>query len=357
MKRIILKEFRIEKYDKTCSKRTRPMITYKCTRCNQEYTEIKKKDCLDKYCGNCECNIKATPKYLEEATKKYGNTFDLSKIFLTHTTDKITVTCLKHNHTYEISRYAFIGKGYGKDCPQKGGCKYCAIEASKEYLHKDINYYLQFLYNRFPQFTVVEHGNACSNTEKITLNCPQHGIFTTTLAKLVSNKSVYLCPTCNTDLNAWRMRTTRTDVKGYVYHLYLPELGKYKIGVTYRPIEKRMKEISNSSRLLWLVELETLADAYLLEYCLLQINNSTREILTSSEIGGYTEFFNSKIKKPTKAFIKEILYLKESNSGELLKFKTILSEACKNLQERATTIPTGSTLQANGSGNGSNLTE
>ena len=56
-------------------------------------------------------------------------------------------------------------------------------------------------------------------------------------------------------------------------------------------------------------------------------------------------------------FIEEILCLKESNSGELLKFKTILSEACKNLQERATTIPTGSTLQANGSGNGSNLTE
>ena len=57
------------------------------------------------------------------------------------------------------------------------------------------------------------------------------------------------------------------------------------------------------------------------------------------------------------AFIEEILCLKESNSGELLKFKTILSEACNKIQERATTILQRSTLQANGSGNGSGLNE
>ena len=62
-------------------------------------------------------------------------------------------------------------------------------------------------------------------------------------------------------------------------------------------------------------------------------------------------------KSLTEGFIEEILCLKESNSGELLKFKTILSEACNKIQERATTILQGSTLQANGSGKGSNLNE
>ena len=77
----------------------------------------------------------------------------------------------------------------------------------------------------------------------------------------------------------------------------------------------------------------------------------------NKKVGGYTEFFISKINKPDEAFIEEILCLKESNSGELLKFKTILSEACNKIQERATTILQGSTLQANGSGKGSNLNE
>lgn len=338
MKRVILKEFRERKYDKTTTSRTRPMITYRCTRCNQEYTEINKKGCLDKYCGNCERNIKATSKFLEIAKKKYQDSFDLSKVLLLHTTDKITVTCIKHNHTYQINRYAFIGKGYGQSCPQKGGCKYCAVEASKKYLNKDINHYLQHLYNRFPSFTVIEHGKAVSNTESIVLNCPQHGQFTTTLARLVSPETVYLCPACNNDMNAWKMRTARTDVKGYVYHIYLPDFDKYKIGVTYRPIQQRMKELSKTCKLVWLLELDTLADAYLLEYCILQLNKQNRVSLEFLGVGGYTEFFISKINKPDEAFIEEILCLKESNSGELLKFKTILSEACNKIQERATTI-------------------
>ena len=76
-----------------------------------------------------------------------------------------------------------------------------------------------------------------------------------------------------------------------------------------------------------------------------------------TKFGGYTELLTVEIPKPSKAFIEEILCLKESNSEKLL---TYLDEDNSELSleiGKCNDYPkNGSTLEANASGNGSPLT-
>ena len=64
----------------------------------------------------------------------------------------------KPNYEYYINPLIFIGKDYSHlQVPHKGGCKYCALESQKESLHKPIEYYINILNEKFPQFNVIKH--------------------------------------------------------------------------------------------------------------------------------------------------------------------------------------------------------
>ena len=121
---------------------------------------------------------------------------------------------------------------------------------------------------------------------------------------------------------SWNTRWHRTDVKGTVYFIYLEELGLYKLGVTHRNIKRRLIEIKHKPKIIWTINLPTLADAFLLEMHIFRKYQQYKvKDKNITKFGGYTELLNYCIEKPTKGFIEEILCLKESNSGELLASK------------------------------------
>jgi len=254
----------------------------------------------------------AENRFFVKAKEKYGNTYDLSQAKYVNPKTQLKVICTKHNEEVLIRPVDFLHK------KSKGGCKTCAKEAHKAAITRPIEHYLLALNTRFPQFSVVSHGTAESNTEKITLLCKDHGEFTKTLHSLTSKESVHLCPGCNNDLNAWKMRTTRTDISGRVYFAYIPDISMFKFGVTARTARQRLQEIKHKTELIWEIEFPTLSDAYFFEYQFFRENRELRykgeRVLDSA---GYTELFTSFINKPDKSFVEEILRRKESNSGEL----------------------------------------
>ena len=318
MENEIIKEWRKKKSSKLEPNRTRIYIQYKCFSCG-EITEVALSNFKkNKPCPKCRRHLAAKERFFKVAKEKFGDAFDLSKVNFVDSSTKVEVRCIKHDHTYWINPTSFIAKSYEKhQLPHKGGCKYCAIEASKEYLRKPISHYLNKLKEKFPHFKVISHGEGTSNTERITLECPNHGIFTTTLAKIMSNRTVYLCPQCSREQLAWNTGWSRTDVKGTLYFVYLKELDAYKLGATHRPIKRRLIEIKHDPQLLWTVELDTLADAFLIEMHLFRKYHNIR-FSGEQKFGGYSELLKERIEKPTKGFIEEILCLKESNSGEVL---------------------------------------
>lgn len=319
MKNIIISQYRKPYKDN----RTRPFIKFKCGQCGNEIEIWSKNYKEDTPCITCQKHNRGKENFFKRAKEKYGDKFDLSKVNYVDSKTKVLIRCVKHNHEYYINPLIFTGKDYSHlQVPHKGGCKYCALESQKESLHKPIEHYINILNERFPQFEVIKHGNADSNTEKITLECPTHGSFETTLARIVSKDTVYLCPNCSREMLSWNTRWHRTDVKGTVYFIYLEELNLYKLGVTHRNIKRRLIEIKHKPKIIWTVDLSTLADAFLLEMYIFrkyqQYKVKDKDII---KFGGYTELLNCYIEKPTEGFIEEILCLKEPNSGELLASK------------------------------------
>ena len=313
-----IKEYRVSKNEKG---RTRPYIDFVCGGCTSCNTIAANNYKEDKHCSKCLRKYIAEKTFFKKAKEKFGNKYDLRKVKYISPTTKVEVVCAKHNLNHWVTPNRFLVKSYShiKGHSSNGGCPKCAEEIQKTKNQKGIDYYLQALEKRFPQFSVIEHGTGKSVRESIKLYCEFHGKFKTVLHSIVSKESVHLCPRCSIDLNAWKIRTTRTDVKGKVYFLYLPDIQMFKFGVTCRDTKKRMHEIGDNVELIWELEFNTLSDAYFFEYQFFRHHKNIRyrgdRILDK---GGYTELMTALIDKPTKRFIEEILCLKKLNSGEVL---------------------------------------
>lgn len=316
---LIVKEYRVEKKaDKGMGVRTRPYVDFICGSC-QNLTSLPKSNYReDKSCSKCQKHETAKARFFIKAKEKFGNSYDLSKAVYVSPKTKLEVICTKHNKSHWVTPTRFVTKEYShlKGHSAKGGCPDCAYEVQITKNQKGIDYYLQILELRFPQFTVVKHGEAVNNLEKLTLNCEYHGEFVTTLHQVSSKSTVHLCSGCNNDLNAWKTRMSRTDVKGKVYFVYLPDMSMFKCGVTYRDVKKRLDELKCKYEILWVLDFETLANAYHFEYQFFRHHKALRykgERLIAK--GGYTELMTSLITKPTKRFVEEILRLKEPKTG------------------------------------------
>lgn len=310
MKNEKLKEYTEDKVSKSGRKYTNNYVQFKCAKCSSVTSILSKYYTDSRLCDSCSRLKLAEDRFFAKSEERYGSAYDLSNTTYTGPKEHLTVVCTKHNEEVVIKPVDFMHK------KSKGGCKTCAKEAHRAAITRPIEHYLLALNTRFPQFSVVSHGTAESNTEKIELLCEYHGKFTKTLHSLTSKESVHLCPGCNNDLNAWKMRTTREDIPGRVYFVYIPEISMFKFGVTARTTRQRMQEIKHKTEIIWEIEFQTLSDAYFFEYQFFRENKKLRytgeRVLNS---GGYTELFISFINKPKKSFIEEILCRKESKRG------------------------------------------
>lgn len=326
MENIKIKEFRkfmrLEKgKDGIFRERSRPYTTFQCFGCNKVIDMASSCYKPNKPCNDCLKRLRGKQNFFNKAKEKFGDLFDLSKAELEYydAITPVTVKCNKHGNEYKVSPTRFVAKPYPNQ-PGKGGCPECAREINVAKNKKSIDYYLAIIENTYPDIEVISHGTAESNLEVINLNCPIHGAFQKTLAKVLQSTGVSskLCDCCTNEQHAWRTRMARIDIPGLVYFVKFNDVSLYKCGVTYRTTEKQLQGHLKNIEILWELPFNTLADAYFFEFMFFREYRHIRCKHPDATLGGYTEFFSEFIQKPLLPFVEEILRRKESNSEELL---------------------------------------
>lgn len=277
--------------------RKRWYATMECQRCKKEFTIRERPQDLHlrKPCETCSRQIISYKRFIEKAIVKHRKNFDYSLVTQDNYVNLFTpikIICKQHG-VFQQKPKDHISKTNGKIC-----CPTCIQEFNKIHNKRTIESWKEELLSKTPHITFKEHGNADSNLEKCVLSCKYHGDFTTTLASI--KKNVYICHHCATEANSWSERTKRIDIPGTIYHIYLPELNMYKLGVTTTSIEERFRQLSYTYKILWEQELNTLKEAFLLEAQLFRRYKDYRPFsaykLPSFEpFGGYTELLTCEI--------------------------------------------------------------
>ena len=247
--------------------RKRWYATMECCECTNTFTVLERKDNkhITTPCEKCKARIGAYKSFLKKAVEKHKDKFDYSLITKDNYVNLFTtvsIICKTHgeftqrptDHTSKIN---------GKLC-----CPTCIQEFNKIHNKRSIESWKEELAEKASHITFVSHGNSDSNTEKCVLTCEHHGEFETTLAG-IKNK-VYICHKCAMDNNSFDVRLKRTDIKGKLYFIYIPDINLWKIGVTTLTIEKRFRRLPYSYEVIWEHEYPTVKEAYEKEFFFLQ---------------------------------------------------------------------------------------
>lgn len=321
MRNIVITTFRKYTNSKTEPNRTREVTTFVCGTCSSTTTIQSSSFSMTKPCAACLKRKRGKDNFIRKSAEKFGNAFDVTKAILEyydHSTP-VTVRCIKHNYEYKISPTRFTAKAY-KNQPAKGGCPKCAHEVQLHKNKKSIEHYLALLTTKFPSISAVSYGTAKTNLERIELSCAIHGNFTKTLADIVkiSPETSNLCPHCSKEKLSWHTRQARTDIPGTVYFVYFKSIDKFKLGVTYKTVQDRLRGYLNDIEVVWTYELPELADAYHVECALFRKFKEFKTAHPDKRFGGYTEFVSSYIPIPSKRFIEETLCRKKPKQGNSL---------------------------------------
>ena len=321
MKNTVITTFRKSMNCKTEVTRTREFTTFICGECRKEVTIMSSNYDESKPCVTCLKRQRGKDNFIRKASEKFGSAFDITKAVLEYKgpISPVTVRCVKHDYEYAITPTRFTAKAY-KNQPAKGGCPKCAYDIQLRKNKKSIDHYLALLSAKFPSISVVSHGTAETNLERIELSCPIHGNFVKTLAAIVSTSTQVsnLCPYCSSEKMSWHTRQARTDIPGIVYFVYFKSIDKFKLGVTYKTVKERLRGYLNDIETVWTCELPELAEAYHIECALFRKFKEFKTTHPDKRFGGYTEFVNSYIPKPSKRFIEETLCRKKPKQGNSL---------------------------------------
>lgn len=242
-----------------CSVRKRWFASMECMQCGEIFTilEQSKKKHLHKPCETCAKKNAAYKSFISKALKKHGNKFDYSLITQENYVNLFTpvkIMCKEHGYFLQKPK-DHTSKTNAKLC-----CPICVQEFNKVHNKRSIESWKEELNDKAPHISMTEHGNADSNMEDCVLECKHHGKFTSKLCDIKNQK--YICPLCSQDHNSWGGRFRRTDVAGILYFIELPTLGVYKLGVTSKSTEERLRSLKHPYNVLWEVKFPTLKDAY-----------------------------------------------------------------------------------------------
>jgi len=270
-----------EKIAKTVRKRW--FVTMQCQQCDKEFTmrERSKDAHLIKPCESCSKKNIAYNNFIKKAELKHRDKFDYSLITKENYVNLFTpvdIICKDHG-VFQQKPKDHTSKLNGKLC-----CPSCVYEFNKIHNKRSIESWKEELKEKAPHITMVKHGNSDSNTEACTLNCQFHGEFKTTLASI--KNQVYICNKCAIENNAYDIRLKRTDVKGTLYHIYIPYLKLWKIGVTTKSLSERFRKLPYTYEVVWQHTYSTVKEAYEKEFAFLKHYRSYRKFTTPSDLLG-----------------------------------------------------------------------
>lgn len=273
------------------SKRKRWYITMQCQKCNKKFTILKQPrgKHLTNPCETCAKRVIAYNKFIAKSLVKHGDRFDYSKVTennYINLFEPVTIICKIHGEFQQKPKDHTNAHG-GKQC-----CPDCIKDFNKKKELRSIHDWKLLLKEKASHVHLnsYEFLGGASDAE---FECDYHGTFS---GKLITiSRSINVCPLCAQDNNSWAGRFRRTDIPGVIYHIYIPELKMWKLGVTSNSVKERFRQFPHSYEVLWIYETDTLKQAYLTEMQLFRKYKKHRNRTKHSDISGYTELLTCEI--------------------------------------------------------------
>jgi Zn finger protein HypA/HybF involved in hydrogenase expression len=183
-------------------------------------------------------------KFIEEATKIYGDKDNYEKTNIISSKEKIEITCTKHDRTFEKSIQTYLA-GYG--------CPMCSAENYSQIRTKSTEDFIK-------QSKEI-HGDSCDYTntvykscrDKVTIKCNKHNTYFETvpsnhiaggkcrkcLSENISNSLKGKEGTCGYNKSGYIKQANGRQAYIYLIRCWNDEEEFYKIGKTFLDINKR----------------------------------------------------------------------------------------------------------------------
>lgn len=182
------------------------------------------KKCADTASG--ESRASTTEKFLEKASKLYGDKFDYSKVRYKRAVQKVTISCRKHGDFLQTPN---------DHLNLKNGCSACRYESDhcggrlnkEEFVRRSAEHHSDKY-----EYSLVKYK---TSKDRVKIICPTHGVFE---QKAIDHMLGKGCRSC--------MKTGyQPNLPGILYVLRCGDITK--VGITNKEVGRRVKEISRSS--------------------------------------------------------------------------------------------------------------
>lgn len=205
-------------------------------------------------CGCQKCGIdtikeKATgtlQNFLDRAIKVHGNKYKYCEVIYINAKSKVTITCPIHGNFEQTPDTHTCGSGCPK-CDKEAVSR--RMTGNRRVTIKDFTERANTLHNNKYDYTKV---NFVVTNEKVVIGCPIHGEFKLSVNKHLLGKE---CPKCTMHgrvQNGWSTSTWELAGKQsknfeaysvYVAKCFNTEETFYKIGKTFKQVEKRLQKL------------------------------------------------------------------------------------------------------------------
>lgn len=189
------------------------------------------KDRFKGICNPCKQGKFTTEEFIEKAISIHGDTYGYTNTVYPGTSDKkLTITCRVHGDFLQRVSDHLDG----------AGCLQCARDAKKDAYTIPLSTWKERLNTKLPHISILTDDAKGYHTY-VEFYCEYHGVFTTNLGAVQSNK--YLCPECARlaaqEASSKHGLYTPTNL----YYVYFPQFNKWKLGISIYDTTKRFTNV------------------------------------------------------------------------------------------------------------------
>lgn len=202
------------------SKKKKRYIAFRCSKCNVVTEKMYVKSRFVNECESCLKGAFTTEEFIKRGRENFGDFYDYSQTKYKNKRSDVTIICPIHGEFTQKGQEHLEGHGCRK-CgdTQRSLDQQLSIEEWKIRLSKH------------PKIKFKDTPTKLGYHTKVKFICEDHGEFENTLGSLTQTNNV--CNQCTRlEHQKQSIRSKFIGKTAYLYLVYLPDIDKYKLGVT-----------------------------------------------------------------------------------------------------------------------------
>ena len=180
---------------------------------------------------------KTTEEFIKDAITKHGMKYQYTKVVYKTNKDKVIITCPEHGDFEQRPNDHLTGYSCMACTNQNKGIIISKTKAGKYRTFTEWDSYIKDNYPRLKLINILNDHSIRKGKMELECTLHSHKFITSTATVAKSNKM--LCPICVRQKHQ-KQPDTYSETELYVYLLYLPQFGMYKLGLSKDP-SKRLK--------------------------------------------------------------------------------------------------------------------